>query len=289
MWMDGILSERTSKRRRRGRRRRKDDLLMVSARVREKSAERRKRTTLILLLLVVLIGFGWVVQVSFSAAGRYFFTENDKYQIRNWDLHSNGRLLSPAHIREYSQLTESDNLFAVDLREVRRRLESVPVVQSVEVSRRLPDTLVIRVNERLAVARLGADVRFALAVDREGHVLGPGSLRPHLPHIIGLRQAGIKPGITITDTLFADALKFLDLCERPHVTPYVRVRAIHISDPEDLDIRLSNGERVQIARAHMETRLAELVGIMQKDRQRGRVAGVINMTGEAHIPPVVQY
>lgn len=287
--MDGILSERSRKRRRRGGRRRKDDLLMVSARVREKNAERRKRRTVILLLLVVLIGFGWVVQISLSAAGRYFFTENDKYQIRHWDLHSNGRLLSPAHIREYSQLTESDNLFAVDLREVRRRLESVPVVESVEVSRRLPDTLVIRVNERLAVARLGADERFALAVDREGHVLGPGSLRPHLPHIIGLRQPGIKPGVTITDSAFSDALTFLELCDRPHVAPYVRVRAVHIGDPEDLDIRLSNGERVRIARAHMERRLAELVGIIQNDQQRGRVASVINMTGDAHIPPVVQY
>ena len=289
MWVDGILSEKTKKRRRRNRRRRNDELFTVSARVKEKNAERRKRMALICLLLVVLVGFGWVLQVSLSAAGRYFFTENEKYQIRQWDLHSNGRLLTPAHIREYSQLSDSDNLFAVNLREVRRRLESVPVVRSVEVSRRLPDTLVIRVNERLAVARLGADDRLSLAVDREGHVLGPGSLRPNLPSIVGLRQVGIKPGITVTDSLFVEALQFLELCERPHVSPYVRVRSISVSDPEHLDIRLSNGERVRIARAHLEARLAELVGIVQNDRQHGRVASVINMTGEAHIPPVVQY
>lgn len=289
MWMDGILNEKTKKRRRRNRRRRNEDLFTVSARVKEKNAERRKRIAAVCLILVVLVGFGWVLQVSLSAAGRYFFTENEKYQIRNWDLHSNGPLLTAAHIREYSQLSETDNLFAVDLREVRRSLLSVPVVRSVEVSRRLPDTLVVRVNERLAVARLGDDDRMSLAVDQDGHVLGPGSLRPNLPAIVGFQRAGIKPGITITDTLFLDALRFLELCERPQVSRYVRVRHINVSDPEELDIRLSDGERVRIARAHMEARLAELVGIIENDKGRGRVASVINMTGEAHIPPVVQY
>ena len=289
MWLDGILKEDTKKRRRRSRRRRNDDLFTVSARVKEKNAERRRRIGIIVLLLIVLGGFGWVAHISLSAAGRYFFTENDKYLVRNWDLHSDGRLLTAAHIREYSQLSDTENLFAVDLREVRRRLQSVAVVRSVEVSRQLPDTLVIRVQERMAVARLGADDRRSLAVDRDGFVLGPGSLRPNLPAIVGLRQAGLRPGITITDALFVDALRFLELCERPHVAPYVRVRSMNVSDPEELDIRLAGGERVRVGRKHMEPRLAELVSIVQADQQRGRVASVINMTGDAHIPPVVQY
>lgn len=289
MWVDGILSEKKRKNRRRSRRKRNDEVFTVSARVKEKNAERRKRVAVVFLLLVVLIGFGWVLQISLASAGRYFFTENDKYLIRNWDLHSDGRELSPALIREVSQLTDADNLFAVNLREVRRRLESVPVVRSVEVSRQLPDTLVIRVKERLAVARLGADDRTALAVDREGLVLGPRSLRPNLPSIVGLRQAGLRPGIPITDALFIDALRFLDLRERPHVSPYVRVESINISDPEDLSIRLLGGESVRISRAHLEVRLAELVGIMQEGHRLGRVARAINMTGESHIPPVVQY
>ncbi len=287
MWMDGILSDQSKKRRRR--RRRRESPFTVSARVREKKAERRKRIGVVVLVLVVLAGFGILLHVALSAAGRHFFTENDRYLIRNWDLHSNGRLLTPAHIREYSQLSEDDNLFAVDLGRVRRRLESVAVVESAEVSRRLPDTLVVRVNERMAVARLGTDDRLSLAVDREGHVLGPGSLRPNLPSVVGLRQAGLRPGMTLTDSLFVDALQFIELCERPQVSQYVRVRYIDVSDPEYLDIRLGDGERVRIARDHMEARLAELVGIVQNDQRRGRVARVINMTGEAHIPPVVQY
>ena len=290
MWLDGIITDqKRGRRRKKPNRRRHDDFFTVSARVKEKSEDRRRRTAVVVLLLIVVIGFGWILHLSLAAAGRYFFTENDRYSIRNWELHSNGRLLTPAHIREYSQLGDDENLFAVDLREVRRRLEAVAVVESVEVARKLPDTLMIRVNERLAIARLGVDPRSALAVDRHGHVLGPSSLRPNLPAIVGLRQLGVRPGIAVTDPLFIDALRLLELCERPHVNPYVRIKSINVSDPDDLELRLDHDERVRVARVHMEARLAELLGIMRESRNRGQVARAINMTGELHIPPVVTY
>lgn len=287
--MDGILSNKRKKRNTRSKRRKPDTWLTVSARTREKNAERRRVIGLFILITLIVAGFGWFGYLGLAAAGRHLFTENEKYQVLHWDLQSNGPLLTSQHIREYAQLRDQENLLALNLNEIRRRLESVPVVQSVEVSRQLPDTLIVRVDERLAVARLGADTRMALAVDRTGHVLGPGSLRPNLPAVVGLREPGLRPGMTITDPLFRDALRVLDLCERPHLSPYVRLRSINISDPENLDLRLMNGEQVRIARAHIEPRMVELVGILRDHRQQNRVAGLINMTGEAGIPPAVQY
>ena len=288
MWMDGIIRDKR-RRQRKPVRRRKPEVFTVSARTREKNAERRRRLSALVLLVVVLAGLGWMLHRGVTLAARHLFSENPRYQVRHWDLQSNGPLLSASHIREYSQLGEYENLFALDLSEIRARLHSVPVVRSVKVTRRLPDTLVIRVDERLAVARLGLDDRLSLAVDERGHVLGPGSLRPNLPAIVGLRQPGVRPGLTISDELFIDALRVLAATERPAVQPYVQVRTINVSDPENLDIRLAGGDRVRLARAHIDERLPELVEIMQDARQRGSAVGDINMTGDARIPPVVQY
>lgn len=289
MWTDGLIKDTRKKRGRRKTQRRKTATFTIQARAREKQAERKRMWVAGVLLVVIVVGFGWLLQRGLTAAGRYFFTENDRYQVQVWDLRSNGPLLTQAHIREYAQLTDNENLFALNIRVIRDRLESVPVIRSVEVRRQLPQTLVVRVDERLAIAQIGSRERFALATDKEGVVLGPGSVRPNLPVIVGLRQPGVRPGMRVTDPSFLDALRVLDLCARPQVQSHIRIRSINVQDAENLDIRLEGGEQVRIARAHLESRLAELVGIMQDQQGRGRTAAVINMTGEARIPPVVQY
>lgn len=289
MWMDGIYNQPKKRNRpKRKPKRAKNLVRTVSARTKERNADRRRRMTIIGMALAALAGLGWVSYVGLSMAGRTLFTENPRFLIRQWDLKSNG-ILTPVHIKEYSQLSESDNLFAIDLSAVQRRLESVAIIKSAQISRRMPDTLVIRVQERLAVARLGPENRVPLAVDRDGHILGPSSVTPQLPSIVGLRQPGLKPGVTVTDPLFSDALRLLEWCDQAAVSPVFRVRAVQIGNAEQLEITLSDGARVLIDRLHMEARLNELVQIIKSDKNAGRLAKRINMTGEPHIPPVVTY
>ncbi len=289
MWTDGLIKDTRKQRGRRKTRRRNAKTFTIQARAREKQAERKRVWLVGVLLLVIVVGFGWLLQHGLSVAGRHFFTENERYQVQVWDLRSNGPLLTATHIREYAQLTDDENLFALNLRMIRDRLESVPVIRSAEVRRELPQTLVVRVDERLALAQIGSSERFALATDREGVVLGPGSVRPNLPVIVGLRQPGVRPGMRVTDPAFLDALRLLEICARPQVRAHIRVRSVNVQDAENLVVRLEGGEQVRIARAHLESRLAELVGIMQDQQGRGRTAAVINMTGDGQIPPVVQY
>lgn len=288
MWLDGIETKRNKRKRSKRKPKRKNTFYTVSARVKEKRAERRRRGLTLALALIALVGLGWTLYFGLAWAGRELFSENDRFLIRHWDLRSNG-ILTPAHIKEYSQLSENDNLFAVDLKAVRRKLESVAIIKSVRVSRQLPDTLVVQVKERLAVARLGEERGYPLAVDREGQVLGPSSLSPRLPSIVGLRQPGLRPSMTVTDPLFADALRLLDWCDRSQAAHVIRPRIVQISHPEQIELVLDDGARVIYDRIYMEERMNELVGILQSQEGSGRVAKLINMTGDPHIPPVVRY
>ncbi len=286
--MDGIL---TDKRPKRGRKRptRKSRPITVSARTRERNAERRKRVATVLLLLVVIGGFGWVLWISVETARASLFAQNDKYLIREWDFASDGPVLSATHIRQYADLDEVKNLFEVNMREVQQRLESIPVIESAVVRRKLPGTLVIRVHERLAIARLEQPRAIPMAVDENGYVLGHTSLRPNLPVIRGARADGLRPGAYLRHSDFVDALYVLQLARQTQISNYVSVREIDISHDENLRLHLHSGEEVLMNRQYIEPRLLELAEIVQTHRREGRVARRINMTGQAHIPAAVTY
>lgn len=290
--MDGILTDKGKKKRRRApanRSRSSRKTFTVSARTREIRAERRKRLITIILVLLVLGGFGFFGTIGMRSLVRNLFSENDKYLIRNWDISSDGPVLTPEHIKQYAQLGDHENLFAINLLTILRELEKTPAIASARVERRLPDTLVIRVHERMALARLQLDQPVPLAVCADGFVLGPSSLRPNLPIIRGIREDGLRPGLQLTNPLFTDALRVLTIAGRAHIHPHLRVREIDIAHDEFIVLLLATGEEVLIARAHIEPRMQELVSILLDQRRRGRVAARVNMTGHAHIPPVVTH
>lgn len=275
------------RRRKRNRRRRtsRQPLLMVSARVADRRRERMHRVSAVVLSLLVLGASAWLLLAGIQWLGRVLFVENGRYTITKLDLSSDGKL-RPQHIREYGGLAEGANLFAVNLDQVRSDLQSVPLVNTVEVSRRLPGTLIVRLTERIALARLGKDEeRSHLAIDREGHVLGPSSRTPGLPAITGLRDRGLRPGSYIDEQLVRDALTVLDIIDTTRLSQVVRVATIDVRHPEYLDIRLHDGERVVMGRDRLDWRLTRLAQSLQTAAQLGRSIMTIDLTVNKN-PPV---
>mgnify|MGYP003586434478 CR=1 FL=1 len=262
-------------------------LLAVNARFSVQRSERMHRFGAIVLLLVVLAGGTAALWWGTRAVGRTLFSGNDRFVLRYLDISSDGRL-RPEHIREYAHLEEGMNLFAADLAKVRRDLESVPVVGSVELERRLPDTLVVRVRERVPAARLDAAVlAYPMAVDREGVVLGPSSVTPHLPSITGLRGRGLRPGEHVAEAGVQGALRVLELCESPAMGRFLKVGRIDVGHPDYLDLQLASGERVLLGERDVETRLLRLCEIIKAAADRGRAIAAVDMTVDRNFP--VQY
>lgn len=261
-------------------------LYRVNARLAEQKKERRHRIGALVLFLAVVSGVAWLVLMGVQTFGQMLFWGNDQYRIRQFDFSSDG-ILSPAHIREYVQLREGKNLFAVDLKQIRRDLESVPVVRTAEVRRVLPDTLHVRVSERVPLARIGVmNDQYFLAVDHDGHLFGPGARTSQLPVITGYHEAGLRSGRVIHDDRFLDALRVLDLCEQRAIGREVRIRSIDVRHMEYLELILADGAEVRLARKNMEPQLARLVDILRDSRDKGRVARLINLTGERNVPVV---
>jgi cell division septal protein FtsQ len=270
--------------------RRRDDgrnlILMVDARLNEQR-QNMHRTGAAVLLCVVLAGAAWFGLRGARYLGQMLYSGNERYLITHLDVSSDGKL-QPSHVREYAHVAEGMNLFAVDPQQVRKDLESVPLVESVEITRHLPDTLVIRVHERVAAARLGDDTAtFAMVLDHKGYVLGPTSTSPQLPSIHGFREKGLRPGVRVTDPGVQEALQVIALCDMPRLSHLIKVRSIDVSDNQLLDVRLVRGERVLLSRQDVDSKLEKLCEIMKHTADTGQAIAAIDMTVDRNFP--VQY
>lgn len=90
----------------------------------------------------------------------------------------------------------TNSMLAIDLDEVRERLLALPWVADARVARRLPDTLVIDIDERKPAALWQYRQRLAL-IDKTGRVLTRDRLDrfAHLPLIVGPRANDRAVGI----------------------------------------------------------------------------------------------
>lgn len=114
------------------------------------------------------------------------------YTLRVEQIRVTGvRTLDPRQVIEASGLTGGERILWIRLSSVARRIERLAAVDSVTAERLFPQTIVLRVRERVALARL--DVRPALGVDAEGRVFP--STDGSLPIVEGWRGPGRSGGL----------------------------------------------------------------------------------------------
>lgn len=119
--------------------------------------------------------------------------------------------LTPARVLRIGGLEPGQNVVTMDTEAAERRLEADPWIASASVTTELPDTVVVRIDERAPVAAVrtleGWDV---VAVD--GVVLDSASRAPRLPTI-----TSVVPGQDLA-ALGARALGVMDISLRATVT-----------------------------------------------------------------------
>lgn len=138
-----------------------------------------------LVLVATLVGL-WIAgapqrwwQTSAQAAARAGF------EVRHVDVSG---VTQTSKLGVYAAAFEgaSNSMLLVDLHAVRERLRALPWVADASVTRRLPDTLVVHVTERVPVA-LWQHRHHLYVIDRTGATLTDQRLErfPHLPLLIG--------------------------------------------------------------------------------------------------------
>jgi cell division protein FtsQ len=204
---------------------------------------RRSRPWLVLALVLALAATA-VYAVFFSSwlAAR---------QVAVTGLDQPADRLTPARVEQVAQVPLGTPLARVDLGAVRRRVEAIPAVRSVDVSRTWPHGIRIAVVERrpVAVIERGHGLR---ALDRDGVVFGHFGARPaQLPLVEG--AAGVRPDALAEAGKVAAALPQSVLR---------RVAHIHVASIDRIELRLHDGRTVLWGSADESAEKAAVLAVL---------------------------
>lgn len=260
-------------------------LLQVSGRGGDKSRDQAHKFGALVLLLAAVGAVVWATVAGTEVLGSLLFSENVRFTIRKLDVQSNGRL-RPENLREYGKVAEGQNLFAIDIAQIRANLESVPLIRRAEIKRDLPDTLVIRVMERTALARLAEGAGgHPMAVDRDGYVLGLGR-QSNLPLITGASERGLGPGSVLRERAVLDALDVLDICDTTKLGSVVHIQAMDVRESDRLTLYLAGGEVIALGRDQLKARLEKLADVLRTAQDLGQTVKTADITVLRNVPVI---
>lgn len=195
------------------------------------------------LLLLVLVG-GGTYAVYFSDA-----LAADGVEV------TGERTLTDDQVRDIARVPLGDPLARVDLEAVRRRVESLPVVKSAEVSRQWPHDVLIEVEERTAVAVVGIAGSLR-GLDAEGIVFGTYREAPAgLPRV---RTKATTSGDALREAALVVAALPDDLA--------ARVDHIEVETVDQISLELRDGRQVRWgSSAQSEEKAAVLEALLLQD------------------------
>ncbi len=186
----------------------------------------KKRVTLIVkITAVIIIVFSLIL---FVYEMIIFVKKASVFSINNVIVKGN-MILTAKDIFEIGELDRNKNIFRIDLKQLRDRLELHPLIKQAVVSRRLPDKLIITIQERHGIALINVQqsdfISHLYEVDNDGYIIAEDNNIVNIdkPVITGMNNITVIPGEKITNSR---VLKVLSLLEKVSKEIYLFNRLI---------------------------------------------------------------
>ncbi len=245
---------------------------------------RRGLVILFLTAVAALLLFGGYAGLRYT--GTLFFSRNPKFELKVINITSDGRL-TPEFFCERAGLQTGINLFSVDFDKLRQKLAEVPLVESVAIERKLPDTLNINVIERVAMAQIRWNARgLPFLVDRHGVILPMTRSGQALPLIGGLKLQSLHPGDRVDNPGIRQCLDILAAADQLGLGSQVAFASFDIRYP-DFVTAVVNGETTVRFPLHSgREKLVRLVSVLQLSNEQGCRVKTIDLTPDGRNVPV---
>lgn len=152
-----------------------------------------RRVWWLAVCMAMVVSLGWGATWLYREAGPLVA---GWFQVREVTV-VGATTLSRQEVVERLGLQPGETLFSVDVQKLTDRLEAHPWIKKSTVSRRLPQTLVVGITERQAVAVLRTP-SWALLLDADAHALSTlkESEDPGLPVLVGIDPKAFLLGTT---------------------------------------------------------------------------------------------
>lgn len=170
----------------------------------EKKRRRLRKNYFLVNFIIVLLLIG----------GLIYLAGTDKYTVKTIVSKGNSHY-SLGEIVELADIESDLNIFKFPVKQVKEELLKDPYIKAVAVSRKLPNKILITVEERSEEAGVVFGDKFVV-IDYEGIILNIAETKPDVTIIKGITLTNIKTGTKIDaeeETLFMGALELLSVME----------------------------------------------------------------------------
>ncbi len=218
------------------------------------------------LLLQILLIFA---SAGFFAA-RYlyrFVFESDYFAVREVQIGNVSETLEREARRWIrARLEETgNNLCRLDTAQLRAELAAIPRAKRVEVSRTLPNTLIVQFVERRPV--IVANLNGPCLVDEDGVVIGaikPQAIRNlNLPLLTGIRNQACPPGDPIDQAGLDGVLQTAGFLLRTDPKLHRQIVEWNLNNRDEVTATLSSGAEVRFGNLHPLTQMRKLSAALQ--------------------------
>jgi cell division protein FtsQ len=276
------------------RQRRRQHLLDVKVRSRTATQHRMRRVVVLVSKITLALGLCIGIYFGVREGARRLFFENADYELRTIDVQTDGTL-SRDQILQIARLREGENIFSVNLAKVHDELQQLPQVDDVQVVRRLPTEIDIKVTERKPIAWITGEkelsdpfnIDAAFLVDARGVLMKQKKLLPEylgLPLIAGCTGELLEAGKVVESPEANAALELLRLSTRSFMQTRFQVREIDISKGYCLAVTDKNHTRVTFAFDNLEEQLQRLEQFLVYSDDTKRELATVNLLVQRNIP-----
>jgi POTRA domain-containing FtsQ-type protein/cell division protein FtsQ len=250
------------------RQRRQQHLLDVKVRSRKAVQHRNRRVLVFLSKIALVMAVGAGIYIGARAGARRLFFENSDYRLSAIEAQTDGTL-QREQILQTAGLREGENIFRVNLARVHDRLQQLPQVDEVQVVRKLPGEIDIKITERKPIAWITSEKQIsdpfsseaAFLVDARGVLMKEKKLLPEylgLPLILGCTSEPLTAGTVVESFEAKTALELLSLSTRSFMQTRFQIREIDLSKSYCLVVTDKNHTQVTFGFNNLETQLQRL-------------------------------
>src|SRR5437867_4859026 len=276
------------------RQRRQQHVLDVKVRSRKAVQHRNRRLLVVFskIALVILLAGG--IYVGARLAAKRFFIDNPDYKLSVIEVQTDGTLQRD-QILNVAGLREGENIFRVDLARVHERLRELPQVAEVEVVRKLPAEIDVRIVERKPIGWITNEKQIAdpfasdaaFLVDARGVLMKEKKLLPEylgLPLILGCVSESLEAGKIVESPEARAALELLRLSTRSFMQTRFQIREIDVSKGYCLVVTDKNHSRVTFGFDNLDTQLQRLEQFLIYSDDAHRELATVNLLVQRNIP-----
>jgi cell division septal protein FtsQ len=276
------------------RQRRQQHLLDVKVRSRKAVAHRNRRLLVVFSKIALVIALISGIYVGARFAAKRLFIDNPDYRLTSIEVQTDGTL-QREQILSVADLREGENIFRVNLARVHDRLQELPQVDEVEVVRRLPGEIDLRIVERKPIAWVTSEKQIAdpfasdaaFLIDARGVLMKEKKLLPEylgLPLILGCASESLEAGKIVESPETKAALELLRLSTRSFMQTRFQIREIDVSKGYCLVVTDKNHSRVTFGFDNLDLQLQRLEQFLIYSDDAHREIATANLLVQRNIP-----